>query len=134
GRLEHLAPSWMKEKSLEITDRHSPLVDKFFHDLTKIFAHQSGEFWAQHDAKAIALTSHPIICRVFRQVCSPNESTNGLSPPAVAPSVDARRTTPAAPSPNRAAATNIAMLGSLGRAQRLQRSTVMKSTFRPGRP
>ena len=54
GRLEHLAPSWMKEKSLEITDRHSPLVDKFFHDLTKIFAHQSGEFWAQHDAKAIA--------------------------------------------------------------------------------
>ena len=46
----------------------------------------------------------------------------------------ARSTTPAAPSPKRAADTNMATLGSFGRAHSVHRSTVRKRTFAPGLP
>ena len=91
---------------------------------------------AQHHAKAILfdVPTHDVFA-VQRQQCSPTARMRGRKPLNIGFLGLARaHTTPAAPSPKSAAATNMARLGSLGRAHRLHKSTVKNRTLAPGMP
>jgi hypothetical protein len=94
-----------------------PLIAYYF------MLQQLRELRAQHHAEAV-MPDVPT-----RDVLGVPRGKDSLPPPAMgrAPLV-LRSTTPAAPSPNSAADTNMAMLGSLTRRQRLQRSMVRNRT------
>src|SRR6185437_13281766 len=85
GRLEHLAPTWMKEKSFEVADRHAVFIEKLSYHLTEIFAHQGRELRTQNDTKTVVfdVPSHDVF-RIPPSVLAEGEDRGFIAPAACA--------------------------------------------------
>ena len=124
----------MQQEAVEVRERQTLAREEGEQRLAEPLAHQRRQLRAQHDAEAVVLDvpAHDVL-GVGPEVLADGADAGAAAPAPRRSPPWLRRTTPAAPSPNSAAATNMARLGSLMRRQSEHRSTVRNSTLEPGR-